>query len=50
MIFTTINPDVGWDGTVKGELLPAGSYAYQLEFYSEQLGSQRVRGSIHMLY
>jgi gliding motility-associated-like protein len=31
LVFQSINPDIGWDGTYRGELQPMDVYAYTLE-------------------
>lgn len=48
-IFGTIDPNVGWDGSYKGEMVPLGQYVYQLNFSSDQLGFQSIRGSVALI-
>jgi hypothetical protein len=49
VIFTSTDIDLGWDGTMNGELVPEGVYAWYLSVYD---GSGRIyeeRGSVTML-
>lgn len=49
VIFTSTDIDIGWDGTMNGELVPEGVYAWYLSVYD---GSGRIyeeRGSVTML-
>lgn len=48
-IFTTINPNVGWDGTDQGILVPSGVYVYSLSFFSDVLGRETLTGSVSLM-
>jgi len=49
LLFETINPNVGWDGKLKGEVLPMGVYYYIIN-YKNLLGiDNRKSGSITLL-
>lgn len=39
LVFASDNPEVGWNGTAKGELAPATVYVYRLEVSYEQEGN-----------
>ncbi len=48
-LFTTINPDVGWDGTYQGILQPEGVYVYILEFKVEGMTRQKLTGAVTLI-
>ena len=40
-IFETDNPDVGWDGTFKGEIVQRGVYVWRIELEKDEGGNNR---------
>ncbi len=48
-LFTTINPDVGWDGTYQGISQPEGVYVYILEFKVEGMTRQKLTGAFTLI-
>lgn len=48
-IFSTKNPDQGWDGSKNGQDLPNGVYSYYVRIQSGNGSLQELKGSITLL-
>jgi gliding motility-associated-like protein len=48
LVFATMNPEEGWDGTFKGRLLPEGVYAWSLYYYGGYYRGN-MKGTVHLL-
>lgn len=49
LIFKTINPKKGWDGTVKGIPMPSGLFAWQCFFQLDGQELEYMKGSVILL-
>ncbi|THH39836.1 T9SS type B sorting domain-containing protein [Neolewinella litorea] len=50
LLFSGEDPLVGWDGSLGGQLAPAGSYVYILRFTSALGNLVQESGVVHLLY
>ncbi len=48
-VFETNNPDLGWDGTVRGDLGPQGVYAYVIQMRSTNGNQLERKGTVMLL-
>lgn len=49
-LFSTNDPSLGWDGTYKGEILPAGMYLYSMRFITtEDAQFRNFSGILHLM-
>ena len=52
LIFTSSNPDMGWDGKYKDEPCPAGNYSYLLQYREAKVESSEIvtkRGVVSLI-
>jgi len=50
-LFFTTNPNLGWDGKYKGELVPQGVYYYFINFTDSQYYNKHtLHGKITVIY
>jgi gliding motility-associated-like protein len=48
-IFETSDPNAGWDGTHKGEVVPLGVYIYHINYQEGSKGFGDLRGTITVI-
>lgn len=48
-IYQGTENDLGWDGTFKGKLVPAGVYAYEITVTENKGAKKRLRGTVTLL-
>lgn len=49
MIFTTKNPETGWDGKQNGQILPSGAYVYLIKYRTPEGQNLEKRGTITLI-
>ncbi|MCI5055174.1 MAG: gliding motility-associated C-terminal domain-containing protein, partial [Flavobacteriales bacterium] len=49
LVFETTNFDVGWDGKVRGERVPSGSYLYVLDITFSNNSSEVIKGDVSLV-
>ncbi len=49
LIFETNDPEKGWDGTFKGDLVPIGVYIYHVRMYNKIADSFETTGTVTVL-
>jgi hypothetical protein len=50
MIFSTSDPDAGWDGTYKGQYVEGGIYVYLIRYRNAQGQDQVKKGNVAVIY
>ncbi len=49
LIFSSTDPDLGWDGSYKGRLLPPGSYTYRIRATQSSGRQLDERGTVYLI-
>jgi len=50
LIFESENPEQGWDGTYKGNMVPVGVYVYRLVYQNPEQDAMVKRGTVVVVY
>ena len=49
LIFVSLHPEIGWDGSINGHLAPQGTYSYQINYVDIEGKPNSRKGSVLLL-